>query len=322
MNTMKAIILIASGLLVAVAVGIGWNAARAANEANTTLANTRRNVASMSEKERRSEARIAAAENDQMRLRERLEKLVQSKSGSVAAEGNAQTASSPAVATRSAALSREESKAALDEVEYLAQERVRFANVYRPFFAKQRLSREQIEQFIAIGLKRFERVRDLNSQTIMLRDDPVLENLRQQAEVEEDAAYRILLGEAAYQRLHDYERTIMARDHIGGFAADAVLAGVSLTAAQLEAMVEIVGGNSHTFQGGHYKSWNAAAADWAMLDLQLRPLMSEAQWAFYQRTAQTKGSYRLNYKFEAAIRQAAETDVAKKAPQSSTAPSR
>lgn len=311
---MKAVVFLIAVAVIASAVGLGVNASRMSSASNAALVDVRENDMVVSAAIRQAEWRLKSAAAAEERLRAELasfkEEGLSRRSADPAKANPAGTAAAAGV--QKATLSKQEIKEALGLLEYMARERLNFLRAYGPFFAQLGMTSAQVEQFVAIGLERFEQIMDVNLQFKNDHNNPLAEALRQQALAKEEAGHRALLGEAGYQRLLEYDRTISARDKVAVIGADAVLAGVPYTVAQLEAMIPIIANNGRGY------SKRGALVNWEIVSPQLRTLMSEAQWKVYE----TRASERMNNTFEAAIQKAAEADRAENIAQSANATSR
>ena len=87
-------------------------------------------------------------------------------------------------------------------------------------------------------------------------------------------------GKWSYQKLQEYERTVVARKVAGGIAGLAVVTGVYYSAPQFDELTQAVANASSSFRSG--ASVTTGTIDWGALEKQLQATLSEAQWIAYK----------------------------------------
>jgi hypothetical protein len=143
------------------------------------------------------------------------------------------------------------------QARYLVAKRRDLGVSYGPFVAELGLPPDQAGRFLEIKLAAVENTMDLNSTTRsrgMTESDPAVQAMRRQSEETMQAAERDLLGEAGYQRLVEFERTLPARDYVGGIAASLVFSGDPLSPAQASQLTQILAEASETYRNGAHAS--------------------------------------------------------------------
>lgn len=199
--------------------------------------------------------------------------------------GEAVSTGSPADAISSLKPRELLAKDPLVQVLWVASRRAQITASYGPLFQALGLAPDQIEKFQAVALRREEQAMDLAAvmQSHQLAgNDPAIAALRRQADAEEQAARRELLGSAGYGRLQDYLRTLPARDMVSGLAGAAALSGAPFSAAQAEELTNAVAGASLRYQAGSVA--DLTDVNWEEADRVARTLLSDAQFSLYQST--------------------------------------
>ncbi len=136
---------------------------------------------------------------------------------------------------------------------YLTVKRRDLGVAYGPFVAESGLPPDQASRLLDIKLAEAENAMDLNSITRargLAESDPAVQAMRRQSEETMQAAERDLLGEAGYQRLVEFERTLPARDYVGGIAASLVFSGDPLSPAQASQLTQILAEANETYRNG------------------------------------------------------------------------
>lgn len=319
---MKTLFLAASVAILAGASGLAWQATRDEQAAARSRERIAAEATRAHEAARRAESRLAQAGQAAGEWRARLEALRRSTTpGAVAARPAAEIAApaaspggnpvTPEAVAAKLADAREKTRDAKKEIEFFARQRMWLANAYQPLFTALRLSPEQSERFVAIGMKRAETMSDLEvlkEEKLFSGADSVAANYEAKIRADEDAAYRELLGPAGYQRFLEYNRTASAREIFSGLAAAGVLAGIPFPPAQLEQFVQTAANNftRPPVERPVFHWWSDDLIDWAKADAQLRPLMSEAQWQLFETHAPggTTERSRFKNKFDGVLEKA------------------
>lgn len=167
--------------------------------------------------------------------------------------------------------------------------------IYSPLYRALGLSAAQIQQFEEAALRREETRFDLSA---MLRTGQLSlqtpEGVKVWMKMEEsfNEIIRMLLAdEGHFQRFKDYERGRITRGFTADLAADALVAGVTFSPAQLEQLVATVTGASATFRKG--QASNSLDLDWPAIDAGATAFLDSVQLAWLK----TKSVARLNNEF-------------------------
>jgi hypothetical protein len=205
-----------------------------------------------------NQERIKAAEAEQRSLRARWE--AKPASPTAAQPGPARAlVMDPKIAATSEAIARMPwrdivlEKSPELQARYLAAKRRDLGVSYGPFVVELGLSPDQAGRFLEIKLAAVENTMDLNSATRargMTESDPAVQAMRRQSEETMLAEERDLLGEAGYQRLVEFERTLSSRDYVGGIAASLVFSGDPISPAQASQLTQILAEASETYRNG------------------------------------------------------------------------
>ena len=315
---MKTTAVVGVAIIFTLAGVVTWNVGRAANKAGIARVAIAHEAAVAARRTRLAEQRLATTQREEAHLRAVLAGVEKTKT----AEEVVPPAKPPPASISEQALenklaeSRERARNPRGQILELARSRAGYYTVYGTFFRKEGLSQEQIERFIDIRIKNLEVDFDLDAivrQGLVSSKDPAVAKFKADARAEADAASREVLGDAGYQRLLERRKQspMIAQHLVGKVAADAVLAGAPFNASQLEHFVQIVANSSSSYRNG--QSVEYGDIDWDLVDTQVRPLMSEAQWTLFK-TSSSPGSYSVSYsRFLATIAKAAQADAAGKA---------
>lgn len=319
---MKTILVIVFGAFFAGASGAAWNAARVARETDVALAVFVQKEVRVNAEIQQAEKRIAVAEREDAAMRATLVGLQKAKAASRPGPSAGPAASAQELEKKltEARQHLEDPKAQLPQ---LAERRAGINAKFGVFLQKLGLAPAQIERFVDIRTKRYEHDMDLGAlvkQGVVSSDDSVVVKLREQAAAEEAAAYRELLGESGFDRLHEYDRTAVARDLVTGFAAVAVIAGSPLARAELEQLVQAVANGCSNYRSGGAVSWKNDTIDWEIVDAQARPFLTDAQWALFKNNSYLPGFSISQSRFKAAIAKAAQADTAARVAQAAKPP--
>lgn len=166
--------------------------------------------------------------------------------------------------------------------QFLEMLRAKLRVTYAPFFRTLGISGEQIAQFEAIAARRDEQQFDLGA---LLRagklslQDPNAGKLWTQVDLDFTAGAKAVLGEAGFQQLQDFERTLPAREIVRSMAGEAAVYGQPLTADQAERMTRILAEASADYRRGAKASSNFI--EWDRVDAQAREVLSAVQWSWF-----------------------------------------
>jgi hypothetical protein len=169
-----------------------------------------------------------------------------------------------------------------------------FNLTYGEFFSGHGLSEDQIDRFIAIKMKRADlRVELANvSRTQDAEGRALVTTLQREADADHDLAIEQLLGPETNRALDDYEHTLGARTGlVSAFAGPAALAGLPLTAAQGDRLLQaaLAAGFSPAMTGGAGPG-PKRIVDIALLDAQAGEILTPEQFQLFLRTSQVRKS--------------------------------
>jgi hypothetical protein len=285
----------ASAAIILGATGIAWDVARDAHGMQAECARLTRKATAVAAELKAAEARLAKAEHEAAAARSQVEQIkTADHSSKVATTRRVPPPLSAQELDKMRLESREKSKDTLQQLRDLANTRKYHAAVDRHLFDTLRLSPAQREKFLAIAEQRAAASMDISAlvkQGLVAAEDSTVEKFKAAAKAEQDAAYRELLGADGFQQLQEHWRTEVARGLVLNLAAAAVNSGTPFAAPQLEQFVQIVANADSGYRGGGRVS--ADRIDWDLVHAQLRPLMTDAQWA----VSQTGGSSNIGYQW-------------------------
>ena len=232
--------------------------ARLAGTAETSLANIASRQADLTRQVARNHGRIAAAEEEQLKLHTLLDG--RHPAPMAAQPGQAKVlVLDPKMAATAEAIARTPwrdvvlAKNPELQARYLAARRRDLGVTYGPYLAEAGLTPAQAEKFKDIKVAAVENAMDLNS-TMRARGlaetDPAVQLLRSQSEEAMHAAERDLLGEAGYQQLAEYERKMPTREFVSGLAASLVFSGDPISATQANQLTQILAEASESYRNG------------------------------------------------------------------------
>lgn len=212
--------------------------------------------------------RVAAAQREVVRLRERLASLTEERGRLLQISGKnpLSTAQLPepakppekptAVTPKDLAAmvqNLRERETSEGQRRQLAWHRARLGESYQSFVQSLGLSPAGVQRFEAALLRQEEEHLDImavareHGLTLM---DPTLGGLWNQAETEYQDSQKELLGEDGYRKLQDYERTVSVRDFVRGFIGVTTLAGRPLSSQQAEQLVGIFAATTESYAKG------------------------------------------------------------------------
>ena len=145
---------------------------------------------------------------------------------------------------------------------------------------------------------------------------------RSAIEPDYQAAQRALLGDAGYDRFHDYERTAFVRSLVNGWAGGAVaVARAPFTTEQGEQLIQILAAASEDYRKGGQA--NTYGIDWDAADAQARAILSEAQFNLFKTMEPPLPlGARFQSQFYRLVTQAQKVDATDAAARSTNAPDR
>ena len=186
---------------------------------------------------------------------------------------------------------------------YLASERTNLALRYGPLLQRLGLTPDQTEKFNDLMAEHTARLLDLKltarAQGIT-EPDQANATLIQQADERLSAAQLDLLGDAGYQQLQEYERTLPVREQAGMLAGALALTDTPLSTQQAEQITQIIANASKGYQGGGRADMPmpgngelltplmlahqavAETIDWGAVLTQARGVLSESQFALFE----------------------------------------
>jgi hypothetical protein len=317
--SMKAVIIVAAGVIVAVAARVTVDSARRASDSESALAAIARKEAGVDTQIRRMEGRLAAAEKDQINLQSTLDGLKKS----VAAVVKSQAAVPARKQSVDVALQqkiRDFRNDPKEQLRQLAARRLALGSIYGPLFRSLGLSPAQSERFLDVTLKGEERQMDLSAvmrSQGLAEDDPTVIKLRADSDAELQTAQRELLGEAEFRQAQDYGRTSVVRELVSGLAGAAAVAGTPITAQQAEQLTYLLANSS-----GHYRSGGPAEVaeiEWDKIDTPARAILSESQLTLFK-TVEPPGTAYFRKRFDQVFNQATKADAASAAAPVANAP--
>ncbi|HKB58251.1 MAG TPA: hypothetical protein VKC51_11760 [Lacunisphaera sp.] len=251
-------ILIGAGVTCLAFAATAWNEARSAQAAEALLAKLASQRTDLTHQLALNSERIVAAEAEQGRL----QKILDGKHATPKADPRGspkvviidpKTAAAAEVIARTPWRDVVLEKNPELQARYLASRRRDFGVTYGPFLMEAGLSQTQIERFKDILVTEAENAMDLKS-TMRARGlaetDPAVQTLRNQSEEAMRAAKRELLGEAGYQQLVEFERTMPTREFVGGLAASLVFSGDPISATQANQLTQILADASEAYRNG------------------------------------------------------------------------
>ena len=307
--SMKAVIIVAAGVIVAVTAAVAWNNARGASAAESAFGILERKRTGIDAEIRRMEGRLAAAEKDQTNLQSTLDGLKKS----VAAVVKSQAAVPARKQSVDVALQqkiRDFRNDPKEQLRQLAARRLALGSIYGPLFRSLSLSPAQSERFLDVTLKGEERQMDLSAvmrSQGLSEDDPMVAKLRGESDAEIQAALRELLGQAGYRQAQDYGRTSVVRELVSGLAGAAAVAGVPINAQQAEQLTYILANASSRYRSGGPAE--VAEIEWDKIDTPARAILSESQLTLFK-TVEPPGSAYFRKRFDQVFNQATKADAA------------
>lgn len=178
---------------------------------------------------------------------------------------------------------------------YVAFQRQEKLDLYRPFFRARNLSTEQIERlgdaWARSAMASFDLLAVRKNQRLS-HNDSVMMKLSQEASAGALAEETAVLGEAGVAKLRQWEKTIMTRSIVSGFAGRAVLANAPVDLDQVEKLVAIMEGSGPGAKTGRYSQ---ERVDWGIASEAARDVLTPVQhglFAVEMERQRTRGEFR------------------------------
>jgi hypothetical protein len=167
----------------------------------------------------------------------------------------------------------------------LAQKRAELAESYRGLVVQLRLSPTQaaqlIDDLVERATKNMDIVLTMSGRAPTDHDKAIFLQLQEQAEGTFRAHQVALLGEAGYEALVHYRRTLPLRDFVDTFAGQAAVAGVGITAAQADALIKAMANASSSYRSG--RDATIQRLDWPGILEYAAAELSAAQFALFKK---------------------------------------
>ena len=200
---------------------------------------------------------------------------------------------------------------------WLQRARAKAGVTYAEFFHRRNLSPAQIERFLENKILSDELDLDLGIAVAPgdAAGKSAASTLRQRGKADYEAAQRTTLGNQNYEALLEYERTAWLRNVVvNTLAGGGALAGLPLTAEQGDRLLKAAlaaAGNDSSASGEQL----VRQMDWEMLDAQAQQILTADQFAFFRRT-DPPGEYasRWKYQIDAAVARAQQAEAEKSRP--------
>lgn len=314
---MKRTIILVVCLLAAGVVRIARMEVRRGQEAAREQADMAMENARTSAAIKAAERRLHAAERDAGALRSALEARAKPAAG---AAPSAPSASASNVAVQFKKY-REREKDPKVQATRLASWRARLMTSHGVFFRRMGLNASQVERFQNITARRWEQNRDLDdiqgemaaAGNATAEMAAAVARLKDQVKAECEAAQREVLGDAGYQALQDYERTVEMRTIVSKLAGTGAVTGMPFTPAQAEQLTQILANASRAYRGGGAAVWSDV--DWRQADEQARGVLSAPQMIFIQTVAPPlSGTDRFMSNIQNALAEAVKAEAERKQP--------
>ncbi|MSU23104.1 MAG: hypothetical protein EXS32_04690 [Opitutus sp.] len=301
---MKTRLFVVAGVVTVVALVVAWRSAAVIREREAARDQLRQQIDSARSRGERLRERLARAETETARwsaTRAAAKAPVTRSAGAVDASGADRGAAPdwPALLARF----REDNRSPYLHLQRLATLRQDLPGD-EPLLRALGLSPAQIDQFNKITAACAEKHWDyqaIAAAAIVPANDSTLAKLKAQADAEKADALRELAGDAIYPRLREHQRTENARKLAKSFAATEAMAGATVPPVLLAQLVQVIANGSASYLAGQPVSQNDI--DWGKVGAQVRPMLSDAQWASFQ-SDRFIGAYRDSQRTEAAIRKA------------------
>ena len=176
------------------------------------------------------------------------------------------------------------------QAKYFATRRRDIMNAYGPLVRRLGLTPDQASRFYD-QLMGFDQVsQDLvmaaRIQDVSL-DDPALAKLKQEAWSQLKIQQAELLGPAAEEDVHQFNRTLGARAIVVKFLGVAAYFGVPLSPEQANQMTQTIADANLKYQKGGDS--DLTQVDWTLADEKLRAVLTSAQLALFQRNDPVAG---------------------------------
>ena len=149
---------------------------------------------------------------------------------------------------------------------------------YAPFYYRTGLNNEQIDRLETMLTDHWQSTADIAAiaEEKKLKDeDSALADLRKSTDQTLNNAKIELLGEAGFQCLQDYERTLPARDFTAAVTENLYFTDAPLNADQAEKLTQMLADNSRSYQEG--KKVDVTETDWGKVLEQMPSILSPKQ---------------------------------------------
>jgi hypothetical protein len=267
----RSTVIIASGTIVTVLLGVAWRSISLAHQTETLLLQIADRGGSLETAIGIAEKRIAAAKNAHQSLEAALARPKKRRSQPA-------TSGLTMYNARSAALRSNPKLQTL----WLKAERAYLGINYRPLFQSLRLSPEQIGKFEDIMMEHTEQEMDLSATAEaqgLANTDPAISALRRQYADQSVAATTSLLGAVGQDQLREFDRTTGVRDVVGQVAG--LVASTSpLSGDQGTQLIQLLANSSNQYQAGGLAS--VSSIDWNSVLPQVQGILSPSQMTALQ----------------------------------------
>jgi hypothetical protein len=305
-RSVKPIVIVGCGAIVAIAVMIWLHAMRARRGADREIAGIEAANSTLAPVLASAETRLAKAE----RRRLETENALQAREKAKASSGNITKPLPPPTITLAEVIAQ---SPALEVLE-LNRQRWAFRIDFEHLFSLLGLTGEQAAKLEQIHAAYTERSMDLSTAE-RAQDDPgrqTLAKLQAEAKAGHESALQDLLGADRYRRMQEYERRIPLRNSVvRPFAGAAALEGMPITAEQGERMVDaLVAAGGDDVSGSRQ---DLAGIDWDSFEGKVSRILSPAQLHLFRSVSPDTGfGSRWDARLKAEIRRAFDAEAASK----------
>ena len=169
-----------------------------------------------------------------------------------------------------------------------AAQRVDLGIVYGPFFRLAGLTPGQAAKLTDALQQRDETKADIGAvrrEQAGHEDDPVWQDLLNEANNETQAAAQAILGDEGFAQFQLYERQLRAWTSVENIAAGLALADLPMSFEQSQKLVEAMSHASASFQSGKAMEPNLTDVDWSAVDAEARKILTPGQFELFSTTA-------------------------------------
>ena len=178
-------------------------------------------------------------------------------------------------------------KSEYEKTKYAAN-RVELGIVYAPFFRMANLTPDQSAKTTGIILQRDTTQNDVSAiqrEHPGQKDDPVWQQLRDEATDEAKAAIQSMLGDEGLGQFTLYDRQRAAWNYAGNIAAGLALADLPVSLEQSQKLAEAMSNASPSFQSGKGVPTDLADVDWSAVDAEAQKILTSEQFELFSTTA-------------------------------------